>query len=81
MSRCDVGKGYKMIIDTDKIQELLDSDVTGYAINRVVGIKESTTHRYRSGGAKLENMRLVIAMKYTEFINQQGGEKHATHIR
>lgn len=58
-----------MIIDTEKIQKLLDSDVTGYKIYQATGIHTSLISNYRSKKIKLENMRLVIAKKFMSYID------------
>lgn len=63
-----------MIIDTEKIQKLLDSDVTGYKISQATGIHTSLISNYRSKQLKLENMSLGIAFKFMSYINNEEKE-------
>lgn len=59
-----------MIIDTDKIQELLNSDVTSYKIAKNAFFSSNLIDGYRKGKLKIENMSLRIAIELMEFINK-----------
>lgn len=65
-----------MKIDTSIIQKLLDSEVTGYAIETQTGVRRTVISSYRTGKAKLDNMTLGMAYKLQEFAKKEGGQKN-----
>lgn len=58
------------IADLDKITSLLKSE-TGYRIAKDTGISQSTISRFQTGESKVENMRLIHAMKLTEYYDEK----------
>ena len=60
-----------MIIDTEKIQSLLDSGITGYKISKGAGIQETQIGKYRRKELKFENMTIATATKFMEFIRRK----------
>lgn len=56
-----------MIIDTNVIKELLESDITSYQISKATGIATQSLDNYRKYDSKIENMRLVIAIKLYDY--------------
>lgn len=60
-----------MIIDTKKIQELLDSDITAYRISQETGVHETQIGKYRNKKVKFENMTIDTASKFMEFIRRE----------
>ncbi|KAA9233551.1 MULTISPECIES: hypothetical protein [Aerococcus] len=59
-----------MIIDVNKIEELLKSDITSYQISKATGIATQSLDNYRKYDSKLENMRLGIALKLYNYAKQ-----------
>jgi plasmid maintenance system antidote protein VapI len=51
----------------DKIQALLDSDATSYAIAKETGISNSTIVELRHGKRKLSNITLKVAERLGEY--------------
>lgn len=51
----------------DKIQALLDSDATSYAIAKKTGISNSTTVELRHIKRKLSNISLKVAERLQEY--------------
>ena len=62
-----------MLIDTKKIEELINSDVTDYQLGKHTGLSNVTFLRYRQGG-KVENMSLRVAGKLMEYIDAKDDE-------
>ena len=56
-----------MIIDTNKITRLLESDITSYQISKATGIATQSLDNYRLYDSKLVNMRIGIAQKLCEY--------------
>ncbi|AMB95909.1 hypothetical protein [Aerococcus urinae] len=59
-----------MIIDINKIEKLLKSDITSYQICKATGIATQSLDNYRKYDSKLENMRLGIALKLYDYAKQ-----------
>ena len=59
-----------MIIDTDKIQELINSDVTSYRIAKNATFSHNLIDGYRNNKTNLNNMSLRIAIELMKFINK-----------
>ncbi|KAA9239034.1 MULTISPECIES: hypothetical protein [Aerococcus] len=59
-----------MIIDVNKIEELLKSNITSYQIAKATGIATQSLDNYRKYDSKLENMRLGIALKLYNYAKQ-----------
>lgn len=55
----------------DKIQALLDSDATSYAIAKETGISNSTIVELRHGKRKLSNISLKAAEQFGEYYDQR----------
>ncbi|MBM6414650.1 XRE family transcriptional regulator [Lacticaseibacillus paracasei] len=51
----------------DKVQALLDSDATSYAIAKETGISNSTIVELRHGKRKLSNITLKVAERLGEY--------------
>ncbi|UPQ86339.1 hypothetical protein M0R79_02875 [Ignavigranum ruoffiae] len=60
-----------MIIDTDKITELINSNITGYRINKDTNgaIKQQSHGNYKKGKLDVNNMTLATAIEYMKYIN------------
>lgn len=56
-----------MIIDTEKIESLLKSKVSGDRIEFETGIKKMAIWNYKNGKSKIENMTLNVAKKLCDF--------------
>lgn len=57
-----------MIIDTDKVQALLDdSTITYRDIEKNTGYSKGALHRYRSGQLPVENMQIKLAKKLQDY--------------
>lgn len=73
----------KMIINTDYIKKLLESDITSYQISKATGIATQSLDNYRRYGSKIENMRIGIAYKLCKYYNSlsddQAISKGVTH--
>ncbi|MCL4175200.1 XRE family transcriptional regulator [Lacticaseibacillus paracasei] len=52
----------------DKIQALLDSDATSYAIAKETGISNSTIVELRHGKRKLSNISLKVVERLEEYL-------------
>ncbi|WP_353991349.1 XRE family transcriptional regulator (plasmid) [Lacticaseibacillus paracasei] len=57
----------------DKIQALLDSDDTSYAIAKETGISNSTTVELRHGKRKLRNISLKVAERLGTYFDKHYG--------
>ena len=64
-----------MIIDTEKIQSLLDSGITGYKISKETGIQETQIGKYRRNELKFENMTIATATKFMKYIRREDMKK------
>ena len=64
-----------MIIDTQKIEKLLGSPISGDQIEASTGIGKKTIWNYRNGKAKLDNMTIGNAHKLCEFWEEKKGEE------
>ena len=51
------------IIDVEKVEDLLKSELSTYKISKETGITAPTLNRYRSGEAEIKNMRIETAEK------------------
>lgn len=54
------------IADLNIIKELLETE-TGYRIAKDTGIPQQTISRFQTGTTPMENMKLGIAIKLTEY--------------
>ncbi|KRL39901.1 hypothetical protein [Liquorilactobacillus nagelii] len=54
-------------IDLSKIEKLLSSDISAYAIAEETGLTRAMINRYRTGDTKLENMTIKTALKLQKF--------------
>ena len=59
----------------NKIQEILDINVTSYRISKITGITELVLSKYRKGTYKIKNMSLETADKLIS--NRSEIEKYA----
>ena len=59
-----------MIIDTKKIQKLLDSPITDEYIEEKTGIERKSISNYRTDNAKIMNMTLETASKLARFFDE-----------
>lgn len=50
-------------IDLTKVQKLLDSNVTGYRIEKMSGVTRMTISSYRTGKRNIMNLSVQIARK------------------
>jgi len=50
-------------IDLTKVQKLLDSNVTGYRIEKISGVTRMTISSYRTGKRNIMNLSVQIARK------------------
>ncbi len=64
-----------MIIDTQKIEKLLGSPISGDQIEANTGIGKKTIWNYRNGKAKLYNMTIGNAYKLCLFWDENGGKE------
>ena len=67
--------GVKMIVDTDKIKALFNSDITSYQISKNTGIATQSLDNYRLYDSKIENMRLGIAYKLCNYWDEINDKK------
>lgn len=64
-----------MIIDTDKVKDLLNNKTITYDhISNVTGLSKGAIYPYRSGKRKIESMSIEVASKLQKFYeeNQKG---------
>ena len=54
-------------IDLSKIEKLLSSDISAYAIAKETGLTRAVVNRYRTGDTALENMTIKTALKLQKF--------------
>ena len=54
----------------NKIQEILDINVTSYRISKITGITELVLSKYRKGTYKIKNMSLETADKLLSNISE-----------
>lgn len=50
-----------MIIDTNKINDLLASDMTGYRVAQLTNVRQPMYDRYKSGQTPVTNMTIKVA--------------------
>lgn len=62
---------------SDKIQKILDSDISAYSIGKITGVGNSSILEMRKGNRKVENMRLGIAEKLGDFYDKEIAEETA----
>ena len=59
-------------INIEQIKDLLlDESVSIYSIAKDIGVSRSTLNLYRTGQSKLENMRIKLAKKLQQYINDK----------
>lgn len=59
------------IIDTDKIKDLLASDLTGYRVSKLVDIRQQNYDKYKNGTLKIENMTLKVASELMKIVEME----------
>ena len=57
-----------MTIDTDKIKDLLASNLTGYRVAQLTNVKQPMYDRYKNGETPIENMTLKVASQLMRVI-------------
>ncbi|MDN6257358.1 MAG: hypothetical protein L0J33_05805 [Tetragenococcus halophilus] len=57
-----------MIIDTEKIKDLLASEMTGYRVAQLTNVKQPMYDRYKNGETPIENMTLKVASQLMRVI-------------
>lgn len=60
-----------MIIDTDKIQKLLNSNLTSYRVAQLTNIRQPVYYRYQKGQTPLGNMTLKVASELMKIIEME----------
>lgn len=60
---------------SEKVQALLDSDITAYRICKATGIAVSAIGATRRGEREVENMQLKTAEKLGDFWDNEYGNK------
>lgn len=58
-----------MIIDTEKIQKLLNSDLTSYRAAQLANIRQPNYYRYQKGQTPIGNMTIKVASELMKIIN------------
>lgn len=61
-----------MIINTEGIKALLDSDVSAYKIEKETGVSRATISDYRTSKSNWRNMSLEKATQLQKYINKKG---------
>lgn len=64
-----------MIIDTKKIEALLNANISASAIQAKTGVRNEAVSKYRSGAADINNMTLDTAKKLCDFWDLSKGGK------
>lgn len=59
------------IIDTDKIKDLLASDLTGYRAAQLTKVKQPVYYRYQKGQTPLENMTIKVASELMKIVEME----------
>lgn len=59
-----------MVINVDEIKELLNSDITSYAISKQTKLAPHNIEKYRKGESKLDLMTIGVAKKLMKYINE-----------
>ena len=60
---------------SEKVQALLDSDITAYKISKATGVAVSAIGATRRGEREVENMQLKTAEKLGEFWDDEYGNQ------
>lgn len=60
-----------MIIDTDKIRKLLNSNLTSYRVAQLTKVKQPVYYRYQKGQTPLENMTLKVASELMKIVEME----------
>lgn len=64
-----------MILDIERIKAVLyDESISGYEIEKTVGIKRTTIHNYRTGKNQLKNITLDTLLKLAEFDKKKSAQ-------
>ena len=58
-------------IDLAKIEKLLDSSISAYAISEETKLTRAVINRYRTGDTALENMTIKTALKLQKFYDEK----------
>ncbi|KRL02535.1 hypothetical protein [Liquorilactobacillus capillatus] len=60
-----------MIADPDMIQKLLNSDLSGWKIEKETGVSRNAILEMRHGRRKIKNLRLETAIKLTAYASKK----------
>ena len=64
------------IIDTDKLQQLLDSDIPAYKIGKLASVNRNSVLSYKNKKSDILNMSLDKAIKLQKFWEEYTMEKY-----
>lgn len=59
------------IIDTNKIQKLLNSDLTSYRAAQLAKVKQPNYYRYQKGQTPIENMTIKVATELMKIVEME----------
>lgn len=62
-----------MIIDTEKLERLIASDITGYRVSKLVNIKQQQYDKYKKGQTSIDSMTLKTAEELMELLKMKEG--------
>lgn len=64
-----------MILDIDRVKAVLyDESISGYEIEKAVGIKRTTVHNYRTGKNQFKNITFDTLLKLAEFDKKKSAQ-------
>ena len=66
-----------MIIDTEAIQKLIDSDISAYQITKNTGLSGTVINEIRRGKRKIENLTLETGFKLSNYWKTLNNTKNA----
>lgn len=66
-----------MIIDTEAIQRLIDSDISAYQITKNTGLSGTVINEIRRGKRKIENLTLETGAKLSDYSKKLNKTKEA----
>lgn len=64
---------------SEKIEYILDSDITGYKIKKISGVNEGTISRLRNKESKIGNLTLINAEKLEKVYDECIKKKEETY--
>lgn len=70
-----------MIIDTNKINQLLASDMTGYRVAQLTNVKQPMYDRYKSGQTPVTNMTIKVADELMRLIKLEEKSMHKLVVK